>query len=334
MADEQEYTATFPVAGVDASCEYSRQPVDTTPVGQNVRAYDTLAERERGGSRSGLSKFIDELVNGASVIQHLAVVVDPQAEALANAGDDIEDPSDNGRNLLDDGITVRRVRSGGSASRHRTAPVAVALVQQAAGNNNGTGFSFAFSFGVAPQVGNLIVVVLTSYEEDAGAGHTVTGGAAYTQAGTTRSTAFDVDNITLSLWWKRATGADQPITCTRVSGGAENNVYGWAYEYSGISASPFDETAGLTGTYATSMAGPAVGVESSGNLAVTAFYTNNSITPSAPSGGFAIATDDGVFTFVHRLSSPMGSVTAGITTDPPGGPDNDYLSIAATFKKA
>ncbi len=131
MPDEQEYTASFPVAGVNASCEYSRQPVDTTPVGENVRAYDTLAERERGGSRSGLSKFIDELVNGASVIQHLAVVVDPQNEALANAGDDIEDPSDNGRNLLDDGVTVRRVRAGGSANRHKTGPAVPALIRQA-----------------------------------------------------------------------------------------------------------------------------------------------------------------------------------------------------------
>lgn len=73
----------FPTAGLNVATEFGRQPKMTTPEGENVRAYEVLERRERGGSRPGLIKYIAQQVpGGASVIQHLTVVVDPQAPFL------------------------------------------------------------------------------------------------------------------------------------------------------------------------------------------------------------------------------------------------------------
>jgi hypothetical protein len=82
MPDEQIYAAAFPVVGVDVTCEYGRQPDDSTPAGANVRTYAPLLERARGGSRSGMAKFIGSQVNGTSPVQHIAVLIDPEAPSL------------------------------------------------------------------------------------------------------------------------------------------------------------------------------------------------------------------------------------------------------------
>lgn len=65
----------FPSRGLDVSCEYGRQPAGTAPAGVNVRAFDAGADRQRGGSRSGLSRLIDETVSGAFEIQDLVIIV-------------------------------------------------------------------------------------------------------------------------------------------------------------------------------------------------------------------------------------------------------------------
>lgn len=73
----------FPLAGLDVSMAFDRQPARQTaagyartcPVGTNVRAYDPTTGRARGGSRSGLARYIDATVNGANLIQALDVVV-------------------------------------------------------------------------------------------------------------------------------------------------------------------------------------------------------------------------------------------------------------------
>jgi len=95
----------FPVRGIDVSCEYGRQPGGTAPAGVNVRAFEPDADRSRGGSRPGLSKLIDETVNGINEIQHLAIIVTTDPVNLATGvtppfdlEDFILDPSDGARN--------------------------------------------------------------------------------------------------------------------------------------------------------------------------------------------------------------------------------------------
>jgi hypothetical protein len=84
-------TVHFPSAGLDLSVAFGQQPArETAAVGYarttadavNVRAFEPLADRCRGGSRSGLRKYVPALCGSANLIQHLAVLVDPQAQAL------------------------------------------------------------------------------------------------------------------------------------------------------------------------------------------------------------------------------------------------------------
>lgn len=129
MPAETEVGVMFPTLGVDVTCEYGRQPADTTPAGANVRAYEPGAERSRGGSRCGLTKYVDALVNGASPVQHLAVLVDPQAPGL-NANDDtvdtapsgyIPDPSTNNLSLRNNGRYIPAIGGGRQPNRNRPA---------------------------------------------------------------------------------------------------------------------------------------------------------------------------------------------------------------------
>lgn len=77
----------FPISGLDVSVALEWQTPDTTPEGVNVRTFEPSTNRARGGQRWGLSKYIDEMLplsysSGSPAIQHLQLVVDPQAVAL------------------------------------------------------------------------------------------------------------------------------------------------------------------------------------------------------------------------------------------------------------
>lgn len=72
----------FPLKGIDASQGYNNQPAGTTPVGTNVRGFDAGTQRDRGGSRSGLTKFINAQVSGTNVTQMLATIVTVSESAV------------------------------------------------------------------------------------------------------------------------------------------------------------------------------------------------------------------------------------------------------------
>jgi hypothetical protein len=83
-ASEQFTDVHFPFAGVDVSAAFERQPVRptaeglyarTTPTGQNVRAFEAITRRMRGGVRPGLAKYVPVAPNGASLVQGMAVLV-------------------------------------------------------------------------------------------------------------------------------------------------------------------------------------------------------------------------------------------------------------------
>lgn len=135
-APESMQELLFPLLGINLSMEFELQPPGTTAVGKNVRGYEPLTSRARGGSRPGLTKYINQQVSGANKIQHLAYIVDPDASALITSNDPaantstpgnifVPDPSTNNNA---DGLgsrngtysptggtgTVRSVRQGGS----------------------------------------------------------------------------------------------------------------------------------------------------------------------------------------------------------------------------
>lgn len=85
-------TLHFPLAGVDVSTAYDRQRIGnpaegvygySTPDAVNVRAIEPATNRARGGSRSGLSKWIETRPSGSTkwVIQCLDVIVTASAGA-------------------------------------------------------------------------------------------------------------------------------------------------------------------------------------------------------------------------------------------------------------
>lgn len=108
----------FPLRGIDVSVPLGLQPKLTTPIGENVRGFEPITGRGRGGSRPGLSRYIFfEALPGE--IQHLNFVVDPTTDALLldedyyNTNDFIDDPSTNNRFL------AGRPQRAGRAARRR-----------------------------------------------------------------------------------------------------------------------------------------------------------------------------------------------------------------------
>jgi hypothetical protein len=73
--NDQDVDLRFPVKGLDLSQAFSLQPPGTTPLGVNVRAYDPLTARRRGGQRPGLSKYVAAQVPGSGVLQELTSIV-------------------------------------------------------------------------------------------------------------------------------------------------------------------------------------------------------------------------------------------------------------------
>ena len=126
----------FPLKGLDVSVEYGRQPPGTCTTGYNVRCFESLGERARGGSRPGVVKYIDRGVTDGPavldvgaldfplVVQHLNVIVDPTEEGLPSDNSIgpfdtdvplVDDPSTN--NLSDRVPAGRKVRDGGSGNQ-------------------------------------------------------------------------------------------------------------------------------------------------------------------------------------------------------------------------
>lgn len=77
----------FPQKGIDRTLPLVEQPEGTTPLGLNVRWTDALNTRDRGGSRSGLSKYPPPQVPpGPGLIQELNTIVHITPPAYFQSG--------------------------------------------------------------------------------------------------------------------------------------------------------------------------------------------------------------------------------------------------------
>lgn len=70
--DRQPIEIPFPLKGIDETWAYRRQPQGTSPDALNVRPYDSINHRLRGGQRDGLSKYYADAVNGTEDIQAIS----------------------------------------------------------------------------------------------------------------------------------------------------------------------------------------------------------------------------------------------------------------------
>jgi len=68
----------FPVLGLNKGEAFDKQPKMTSDYLNNVRPYDVLENRRRGGQRPGLEKMFSEQVSGMAVpvvaIEQIAVL--------------------------------------------------------------------------------------------------------------------------------------------------------------------------------------------------------------------------------------------------------------------
>ena len=69
MGKKQVLSLRFPIAGLDKGKSYQAQPPFSTPDALNVRPYETLKGRERGGSRPGLGKAFYDLLGAGEPVR-------------------------------------------------------------------------------------------------------------------------------------------------------------------------------------------------------------------------------------------------------------------------
>jgi hypothetical protein len=85
MAERKPIEVAWPVKGLNEMLSYSQQPEGTTPDCLNVRPFDALGRRLRGGQRSGCSKYVAATVNTPQPIQlldQLNYALDPSAISI------------------------------------------------------------------------------------------------------------------------------------------------------------------------------------------------------------------------------------------------------------
>lgn len=214
--DETEIAAMFPVQGVDTTCEYMRQPDATTPDAQNVRIHDPLAERARGGSRPGIGKYNPDQVNGETYqVQHLNILVDPQAPALSGTAEVDDDSTTNGPFR----VPHRKIRSGGNGRRpivvDDSSPASdIAFVAKYREQPGNLSAMHEVPTPGSPVVDDLIVVIIRtsksgsasalvdSVRNGEGIDFHQAGPAGNEYATLTDSTVGPETTYTLSFWWK------------------------------------------------------------------------------------------------------------------------------------
>lgn len=72
----------FPAGGVELTHPSLMGRPDSTPLAENVRYFEPLTGRGRGGSRPGIDRFIDEQASGSNPIQHIAAIVTVDGEMI------------------------------------------------------------------------------------------------------------------------------------------------------------------------------------------------------------------------------------------------------------
>lgn len=343
----------FPVRGIELSTAFDMQPVDSTPAGVNVRTVDSEADRSRGGSRPGLSKFLADRPGGnISLIQHLAVVVDPTTLAMLDNYDEpadlpgIDDPSSDGNGGPYGGLTPskggnagrnpgRRVRTGGSgrqSNKNRFRSSSRIVYRQAAGGFSSPNVFTARSVQLDNTVNKGNLLVLFAYTQRAGAATpgfsplTVSDslGSLWERAG--NYIDLPGGDIRISMWYAVAESSGR---CT-ITAVADREVF-WglsAVEYGGTkTTSPRRSAAGQL-VYNPPPGDRSTGVLAAvGNDVVVAAFLSGSYTPN---NGYTRRFDARAFNVVDRVVSVAGDYEnqANMTFSGEGF----YMAVGAVFK--
>lgn len=88
MGQKRQLDLKFPTGGLNRRLAFQTQPPWTTPSCLNMRSFDTVAGRERGGSRPGLGKAYSQQLGSGAPVRLLAGVTVGLADPLQYSTDD------------------------------------------------------------------------------------------------------------------------------------------------------------------------------------------------------------------------------------------------------
>ncbi len=290
---DQDVAIVFPVVGVDKSTEFQRQPPDTSASASNVRSFDTIADRARGGSRHGLSKIVDERLNGVALIQHLCVLVDPTTAALSVN----TIPEGESTTTDPDGDLVRVGGSGDQYNRNVTPSqglLPIAYLQSKIQNYNfGHDPEITIALDDNPSRATLIVAIIAQTKQGASpttptvrdSGILTT---AYTQAGSTRSCTVILSECILTIWffYYNNDGGDVMIAIP-----TDESFVVTLLNYAGALTSPLGQSGGLSNQTSSAgglMTGSAITPVAQDELIIAAFMSTNSPDSATAGGGFTL----------------------------------------------
>lgn len=341
MAEGREDTELlFPLSGLNVATEFGRQPGRTTPEADNVRAFDVLARRGRGGSRPGLGRFIGDTVPaGEELIQHMNVIVDPQSPALLASGDvpgGVESAVFPGWHYRRGGSAIQPNRGvtndndeeGGGTS----GPIAYVQGKRQQFGNVST--VQAMSLTDEPGLDNLIVVIVRT--STSGAAEVLTDSVtnanlnAFTRVGSgvfTVSIQGIVSLQSLSMWY-RVASAGAPDQTVRITPGSSGIFEVIVLEYSGNSSGPVSDDQRTTNeTPGTAITTNDLEMNGTTGQAVLAAFITSSVSPSEfiPGSGYT-----GLFG--HQLGATANMVVIHKLNVSGVGPENPSLLATSAAK--
>ena len=350
MPDQEQFAdLIFPLHGISLLQGFGMQTPGTTPIGLNVRTFEVLTQRGRGGSRPGLARYIPaQLPNGPHKIQMLNVVVDPGGGGLGDIDDgDFPDPSDAGPRRLW-GIYFTRsprrlIRRGGHGyltyKNRKQKQKKIALVQTA------HAFAGSFSFGITSPLsaafampvtaGNMIAVCFhirrgdfVNVSDNLGDGYVT----AITQTLPGQSGVLGEDhNALLILWAIASTSGMCTVTAQATGRNPAGNSVGSLVilEYSGTSGLPIDGVMGNASTTPqttyTTMNVPVSGMS---ELVLAAFAYGNVNAAAGPA--FSIVDKNTSISVEHFI----GAASDTAATEADGGSGSMYSAVGASFSPA
>lgn len=346
----QDVPLEFPVKGLSVTREFSQQPEGTTADCDNVASKDSIAGRNRGGSRAGFSKYVDGQSNNGSVqFQGMKMIVDPTSEALTQ--NFLTPGSDWIPHPRLPGILIPPGGAPWQPNPNEQNNTGITRIQSkrtkydaAAGEQ-----TFTFTSSIVNQ-NTGIVAVVTHVSGTSGVGVTVTNGSgtAYTQVG---SYVEILDPRTadgyvrLSLW-KKTLNSGSPDDTVKVTPGASTvTLVVVGIEYHGMPTSGQTDSTNTNSDTSLTPAAPAttgnVNVLGDGELILGCFSTILDASGFTPSAGYSLVPneDDGSdFDLRLNVSEKIGldnpaddpTAVTGTTT----GGEDPYVAIGATFKKA
>lgn len=340
----------FPTAGLEKTCEFGRQPSNTAPDGQNVRSTETLTLRARGGSRAGLSRYINDLVNGASVVQHLNILVDPTTPALDSddASGAVADPSTNNLSVRNPGRFVRAGGSGRQPNRQRPQQAnPIEFVQGYRHQPGNVSGDYTLDLPFTPGLQNLLVVICRtsaggSTAVDATAvknanlnSFTQVGGSGYA-AEVTVVTGPSAQTDQLTMWY-RVANAGSPDSTVRVTVASTAIIEIVVLEYRNASkVNPLsNQVKGDSPTDADTFSVGPLAMNDTFGQAVVAAFTKSNTSASVSSGGYVprygIAGSGSADTAVIEKSGVSGATPENPAVTP--FTPSPYCGIAAALTR-